>query len=379
MASSDIAIGIGSTHLCTYAYVLHRPTSRMYSSVGPALNRHAIQDNEFTSRLLKIFTSLHQDAARDGNDLRRQRANVVISLPGVALPGQQKGALLCCHSVFRPSLFEVTVLDDTWASLFAETLDINGISAIAGVGASVCIAQDGFQLDEDFKIDGWGPVIGDFGSAFDISVQYFRGLNRKKDATPSEACSIFPLIKNEFSRTPFRMTSPVNIQNWSDGVAASVGSEWRAVFSRTARAIAHAADVPIAPIPEAVDLIIDAANAFSHTITLAVERARSFGMRPARVVLHGELCFWSSLYVTRVATAVRDSTNVDVVFSRFGPALGAFLWACAGSTERTLGRGYIALNPYLPRESPEVLSDLRSRAVALHSPTEGSGRLVTHA
>ncbi len=363
MSPTEVAIGIGSTHLSSSAYVLNIGTGELYKVDGRSLNKHAIQENEFTSRLLTLYSDLNRLTTYAGFDLRQCTGHVTISLPGVALPNQQRSALVHSQSVFRGPRVGISILDDTWATYYAESLSMTGISAIAGVGASVCIADQGFRLHENYKMDGWGPVIGDFGSAFDISVNYFRTLNRKKDSTPEVNCTIFPLIKELFSKTDFVLSSPSHVQNWCDGVAASVGSEWRAPFSLTAKAISYAADAPMGTNSDARTLIIDAAARFSETVVLAVKRALSFDVAPKSIVIHGEMISWSCLYTDVLKSRVYSQVGVPLVYSRFGPAIGALLWSCFRDNVECLPDRIHLRNP--DAIDLEYLQSVRTRALEM--------------
>ncbi|TXT36046.1 MAG: hypothetical protein FD138_1118 [Planctomycetota bacterium] len=368
-----VYFGIGSTHLASQAYAYFPARNTLLDASERPLNKHAIKDNEFTSRMLNLFIQLESKAGRDGFDINHIATNVVISLPGAALRDQQDSALNGVADIFLGT--DITIIDDTWATLFAETLTTKGICAIAGVGSSACICLDGFPVDDKFyKIDGWGPVIGDFGSAFDLSVEYYRRLNRLSDQTPRRDCPLFPAVKKLYSTTSFPLADPVAVQDWCDGIVSSISSEWRGEFSKTAKAIAAVADQPQSKDEQehSCQLIDRASRDFIDTISLAIHRSEKFGAASLPVVLHGEMFEWSLKFRQSVISSIETKHTVRPTVSNYGPAIGALLYsvnlgmqqanAAAASLDLTTAQ---LDGKARPREPLPTLERLRQRAVAI--------------
>jgi hypothetical protein len=96
-------------------------------------------------------------------------------MPGVSHESHLKDAKDLIAQIQGMSKSSNLVIDDTVAGLIAGKGNLNGICAFSGSGSSVLNGSPLRLLPEiaprPFKVDGYGPLLGDRGSGFRISVE----------------------------------------------------------------------------------------------------------------------------------------------------------------------------------------------------------------
>lgn len=123
--------------------------------------------DERKARLRKGFEKVGTDS-----DLRH--AFACLSMPGISHPNhlsEAKNLLTAIPALAKANL----VLDDTITGLIAGIGNLKGICAFSGSGSSVFNGND-LVLPPEIaprpnKIDGYGPLLGDRGSGFKISIE----------------------------------------------------------------------------------------------------------------------------------------------------------------------------------------------------------------
>ena len=286
-----------------------------------SLNIHAVDEHETESRLDDFLSRIALDISLTPDELKSQLASVVIAFPGAGLTHDQRH----CRRLVEKALpnVEVTIVDDTWAGLYSHTVSPLGMCAFAGAGASVSIATGKFSTEKAFKIDGWGPVIGDFGSAFHLVTKYFRGLNRRRDQDIE--CPLFPLIQS-FCENRIPIPSIDEVQPWFDEFVTQ--PEWRANFAALAEPILNIADSrPSGATSNARNaarkLVVCTAKSMYHSIDLAIRRYP----QKMPIILQGGVFRNSRLYSKTVRRLVWKKHRRKATLATRRPVDGALLLA----------------------------------------------------
>lgn len=163
---------------------------------------------------------------------------------------------------------------------------------------------------------GWGPVIGEPGSAISIAQDGLRSvaINHDKAKPPS-------LIFQEIQHVYPEIVEPENLQGWLDAVQLIHGKDWRRMLARLAPAVISASQ---RGDQTATKIVTDAAAAFAETVRLAIHTS---GHRKVAVVLQGPLFTRSQFYAALVQDRIRTITDGQVGLAAYSPAVGALLLA----------------------------------------------------
>lgn len=317
-------LGLSGGHTKSVAVAYDAANGTLTKKVyGEAINIHRLLRHEVIRRLDNILFKLAGELGLQAlTPLQTFAKKAVFAFPGAghSYDIQVAEHILAEEGWAGDAFF---VLDDTWAGLYEMTLQESGICAFAGTGASVCVAQGEFGHAKVLKFDGWGPIIGDFGSSFQLVVDFFRTLRRRLD---NEAP--FPLLERIVADFP-EIRGTHGVQQWLDHMLRYRQEDWSAQFAKFAQTITKAAGDPGAPDADACELVRNCAAQMAETINIAIQRA-SAGSMP--LVLQGGLFLNSSLYRDTVREKIKNHCG-DVRVGREGPVLGALFYALSDMPE----------------------------------------------
>lgn len=249
--------------------------------LGPCLMRHRRDDAAWSSNLGKVAKILSEKIT----SLEFRRLRIVVTLPGVHENDEREDVARHLQQWFKAS--EVAVIDDTLAAALPWSGDTLIVSAIADYGASVGIVKNQSLIR---KIDGIGPLFGDFGSAFRIASVYLSLLSRKTDAGID--CPLYPLVKDNFDGMSLIQFSNIMLSAYPD--------DWAQEISRIGFQILEAGDnrqICKDTRKVARRVIRKAARQFARSSHIAIEHAKQYTASPI-IVVSGEV-FKRSRYFTK--------------------------------------------------------------------------------
>jgi N-acetylglucosamine kinase-like BadF-type ATPase len=325
----DYLLGINGGHQRASALLyVHGERLIRTAHLDNSLNIHAVGVEATKSRLADFLTHILSENGISRNTFKSRLKRLVVAFPGAALEYDHKLAKKTVDTALLRNA-EIEIVDDTWAGLFSHTLERRGICAFAGAGASVSIANGSFVRSKEHKIDGWGPLIGDFGSGFDLVTRYFRGLGRIRDTNLKSA--LFALIQ-QHCKTTIPIKHIDQVQPWFDVFVKQHSSEWRAHFSELAIPILRAADHLLPASDDAKEearvLVIETAKLMYQSIGLAIERFNDdFKRQPIPIVLQGGIFRNSKTYATFIKSKIKRLYGNDSILATRKPVHGALLLA----------------------------------------------------
>jgi N-acetylglucosamine kinase-like BadF-type ATPase len=326
-ATRRFVLGISGGHHESEAVALDLTTMQCTRATSDPFNIHRLE-RDAIFRIEHLMNKLALECRlSDWVALKNLSGAWMFSLPGAwRVPDRSNAVTIINASQWRREVDYV--IDDTLAGLFVETADFCGVCAFAGTGASVAraVARPG-ETDVSkvkvFKVDGWGPVIGDYGSSFGIAANYFRHLRRVLDR--NRECPYFPSI---LSACP-EIKSYEYVQQWFDEKLVGGDLEWPVRFAWIAKTITTIADSEADDQSPATRLVHLAASEIAESIRIAVEQVEG---KDIPLVLQGGLFRFSKKFRDRVITLIAD-LPVHVVLARQSPACGALLLALRDEPE----------------------------------------------
>jgi N-acetylglucosamine kinase-like BadF-type ATPase len=318
---TNLRITLATGHTGSSALAMDDGFRAITAVQGLSFYLHAYPPDVVAFRAGELLSRLGSKLGLGLAELQRRTKGMVICVAGGAKRRDQEQVrdfLDNIHWKSAPS--HVTVVDDTWSGLVAGTTSYFGTCAFAGTGASVFVGLGKCPLtDHRGKFDGWGSIIGDFGSAFQLSVDLFRSLNRHYDKTGKAP----PLFKKILEACP-DIESIQNVQRWFDAVFISEPHEWRLRLATLARVVTAEADRPKPKADgDAVRLINSAARQMAKTLEIAILRNPRARRYP--VVFQGGMFEHSQRYRAVVLKRCRRLTSGGFALAKYRPIIGATL------------------------------------------------------
>jgi N-acetylglucosamine kinase-like BadF-type ATPase len=178
-----------------------------------------------------------------------------------------------------------------------------------------------FSGSRRYKFDGWGPILGDFGSGFQLAVDLVRFLAREFDHE-----RVPPIFQDVLSIEP-QINDLESLQLWFDGLYLAYPDAWRIRFARLASAVTTAADRSD-PDPDARRLVEESALGMAKTIEIAFQR-HELDTEGLPLVFQGGMFEHSELYRQTVINQVARKCGTVGAPGRFRTAAGALLMALA--------------------------------------------------
>jgi N-acetylglucosamine kinase-like BadF-type ATPase len=325
-------LAISSGHRKSVAVLLDGTRVSKYAIGHESLNIHAFDDDQVGDRVRLLLSELARDLF-DGNGTRLldNAQRVIVSLPGVAGHAERRLVTRIVRKLgwTRINQEDLCIADDTWTGLIAGLHDDIGICAFAGTGASVLVqVEPTSRKTRPNKVDGWGPIIGDFGSRFALGHSMVqataRAIDRERERGDlSDVLRLWKTlvhISNEFY-------DPGRITPWFDKLLMTEPHTWRVRVAELAKFVIQEAEAP-SPNPWAAELVQGVASDFAETLLHAIRR-----FRPAtdnlRVTCQGGMFRSSQLYFD----TVRDKLQQDAAIERsdYRPIVGALLLLASDS------------------------------------------------
>lgn len=322
--SSDvkyIAISGGHSKSTAVAADAHFRVLAVAEIVGRSVNHHMYHQSEVEEAIIALHDKLLEkmNIHRTVN-LFNIVHRIACSIAGAATESDRLLTEICFAGagweLFRKNL---TVVDDTWAGLLAGTLASNGICGFSGTGSSVYVGTGSRFDGRPFKTDGWGAILGDRGSGFQLAVDTFQYLTTHYD----QYAVIAPLFEI-ISKVERRIRDIDSLQRWFDSLAIGKDQSWRVTFASVASAITRDADIS-GELSESGQLVTAVAERMADTIEWAHKNNKCSSDTP--IVFQGGMFEHSSLYTRIVSNRLRSLTTGDIGLARYRPVIGALLLA----------------------------------------------------
>lgn len=317
MGLPDVVIAVASSSHRSYAISYHPASGVANAASGGSLNLYMHRSDAPANLRLLI--------GRLGK-LSGGKCRVVGSFPGISTEEKNEEAKTLLAEAIQeiPGLeaSEYFVTDDTQALLIAGRNDSRGIGAISGIGASAFCGMDYVvsPSSKPYKLDGFGPHLGDFGSSVWLAKDFFQSLTRTLDATDfqkTDSGNALAQITDALpSGSDLPLLSPMKLPEWFQERWESGEPKWLYDLSGVSKAILSVADNPL--IEEFPDTLINprrlvrrAALEMAETIARATSVSRE-DCPP--VIAHGSMFRESELYRNVVFHALQ-SANYAQEFS----------------------------------------------------------------
>lgn len=328
MATDKFFIAVNGGHTSSVACAVRTDLGVVEVVKDESLNLHTYPHQVITYRFEGLLDKLANKLRVRLDDLPSCAERIVLSMPGAGTKQDQALIEVCLLRPLWKDSKRYLILDDTWAGLVAGTWSSRGTCAFAGTGASIYVGNTLGKSVEFFgkpnKIDGWGPIIGDFGSGFQLTTDMFRLFNREFDKGNE------PKLFNKVLEEEPDIGDIGNAQRWFDTLYIRFSYDWRIRFAKLASAATSAAD-SAEPYPCAKALVEKTAKEMVNSIEIAVGKFP--GVKALPVVLQGGMFEYSRLYTRLVSEEVEKLTSGGVYLALFRPIVGALIVALGDSVE----------------------------------------------
>ena len=192
-------IGLDGGGTRTIGLIADRAGNCLGRVTGSATNYHLVGLDQTESTLKSIVTDLL-------NQINLQIADcqsACFGLAGVGRPDDHQRVLHICHKIGLPARFLLT--HDAEIALVAGTGVREGIIAISGTGS---IVYGRNRQGKAARTGGWGHLLGDEGSGYDIGLRGLRAVVRMADGQQASTFLIPEIL------TQISLTSPDQLVKW---------------------------------------------------------------------------------------------------------------------------------------------------------------------
>lgn len=348
-------IAVSSGHHASHAVAIDGAQLIGLAS-GESLSRHCFSERTVLDRLKSLIESLRvQVVGPDSAAVPWKSGRFFLSLPGVATKDDERRVESLMKKSGWPVGDNANFSDDTWTGLVAGLRRLDGICAFAGTGASVLVSHgpDEFR-GKPFKLDGWGPMIGDFGSGFRLVMRLLEEIGRHLDET-GKAPPIFEDLLLQLEAPAYRDLRGLsinNVQGWFSVLQRKHRRSWPMRLASLASVITDAVTHGRDSGGLAGRLIDESAKQMAKTIRLAHDSA-TLEADGLPITCQGGMFRHSTRYLATVDETVRASIGKPVSPATYHPVVGAAI--LTSSPDWTL-----------PRE--EIVSNILQSVAALPDP-----------
>ncbi|HEX6306754.1 MAG TPA: BadF/BadG/BcrA/BcrD ATPase family protein [Longimicrobiales bacterium] len=292
MTSLYIGVDGGGTH--ARAAVTDESGRELARRTGPA----GLVDPREPSNAATVVAQLARAALHDAG--AESAAALCCGLAGAGRPQEREAvrvALTLEHVADR-----VTVVGDAEAAMADAFPGGTGVLVVAGTGS---IAWARAREGPPIRVGGWGQILGDEGSAYDIALAALRAVARAHDGRLPDTTLTGALLAT------LRIASPDDLIAW----AASASKAQIAALAPTVLSCAGQGDAVAAAIRS---------HAVESIMLLAVTAARRAGLESPEIALMGGLIARNGPLRDAVADALRRTLPRCTVIDRtVDAALGA--------------------------------------------------------
>lgn len=309
----DYVIGVDGGGTKTEAAAYDMSGKQLGGSQGESSNPQAVTYEKAISNLKELFDGLF---AQSGLDPSYCKA-VCLGLAGV--DSEEARApfreALAIYAREKGSAFRLMIKNDAEIAVMAANGSSHGIIVISGTGALVYgITEAGSR----HRIGGWGHILGDAGSGYDIGLRTLQAVMKSYDGVgPKTALTDMILEKHGFS-------TPVSLKEYIYGPA--IKKRHIAEYAEICIRAAEAGD------ELAIELIRDAASQLAGMV-LAMQKMDA-SLVEAPVGVTGSIFKHSRLFLKTFQDRIRRDSNATVMLSMQPPVFGAGRLALQSLTDK---------------------------------------------
>lgn len=297
-------IGIDGGGTKTEAIALDSQGRQIDRYVGGATNPHAIgfeQGQHHLSQVLDYFLDRHPVRC----------AAVCLGISGVDKPHERQvyENFLQQYTNHRQTALRHHLTNDAEIALMTGLERPHGIVVIAGTGSIVYgITPD----NQKYRVGGWGHLLGDEGSGYQIGLQALQAVMKSYDG-------VYP--QTLLSELVLHKCALVSMKDLKEYI-------YRPVITKQEIADFAALCIQAAEQNDSIAIrIISGAAAELACLTLTL-RLKNTWLEQASIALSGSIFRHSKLYTTHFTQCLLSSASkVDIRLTHNAPAYGAAQWA----------------------------------------------------
>ncbi len=307
--SSGTIIGIDGGGTGSRATLADAGGIPVVETTGGPLNPYALSSGAFEYNLRRLCEDLLQKAGARAERI----TSVGAGMAGVRTPEERTPVERLLSGIF-PNAGRLRVTHDLGIALRGATSDGEGVMIVAGTGS----AAHGRWRGRETFVGGWGQMLGDEGSGYEIGIQALRAVVQAEDGR-SEGTALRDAILNRLG-----LQVPRDLVSWCAGAS-------KAGIAALAKIVLTCAGVGDRP---SLNILDQGAAEIARMASTAIRRLKADGDR-VEVALGGGLMTppavdpqktVSYFHLCR-ARILREAPDLAVIPPRQGAVQGAVLFA----------------------------------------------------
>ncbi|MCR8843460.1 ATPase [Paenibacillus sp. SC116] len=304
----EYVIGIDGGGTKTTAIVLDSAGRPISEREGAATNPHAVTFAAAIDNLAQLLQELYFESGL----IPSRCTGIGMGIAGVSTNEEQQlflDALLQDERLrlwdFKRSSLPILIRNDAEIALMAAITQETGTIVISGTGAIVLgITPNG----ERFRTGGWGHILGDKGSGYEIGLQTLQAVMLSHDGV------LPPTLLTEHVLDKHQFDSPEQLRSYIYG--PSIRKQHIAQYAELCIRAANQGD-------EAAQRIIKGAAADLAQLALAM-RSKDIWLSQAPLAVTGSIFKHSDLYLDTFTQCLKGSNQAAmIVLAEKAPAWGA--------------------------------------------------------
>ena len=271
---------------------------------GPSTNLKSRPAAKVKDDLFRMLDSLFRNMAVSSNDI----AGVSVAAAGGDRPEDQAKWKEWFHQYgIRPKT--MTVMNDCLAPLAAATKKREGLVLIAGTGS---IAYYFKKNGETIRAGGWGYLLGDEGSGYDIGNRALRRVLKEHDGRRYDGGALsLPVLEHFGLEHPMELITHIYEASYPREAIAGLG---RVVIELASTGNKDALEIMMEAIRE-LEMLLSAIH------------AKDEESKNSSLVISGGL-FQSAFFKQAFESSIKGTRAVQtIVHSDYSPVIGAYICA----------------------------------------------------
>lgn len=313
----EYVVGVEGATKRSIAALFDLRAMKLIAETGAGVNFHCYGDLAYKN-LSIMLRKVAAAAKLDIDVLRTPQTQLTLGVPGAF---ERTHAAMAGLMLLQAGWFDAshTIVDDTELALQASGLAAPVIIAIVGTGTGIL----GFgSNNKKVKVDGWGPVLGDDGSAYYLGTRALRAIVQAADGRQPKC----PIIRKEILRVlaadEQEVRNEEDLVSWFDSMVQN--PRWIPPRVGVAKLAQGVAEAKLKGDELATRIFEDAANHIVAGISTAAQRMDLKQSPP--VFLEGHVIREHKWFAEDIATRlIKDGIASTATVSPFKPIYGALL------------------------------------------------------
>ena len=288
-------------------------------------------DPQLRNHLYETINQLSINLGINYDDLIKNIKYSCISMSGLYTENSKKVIMQILFQLGFSKINNIVLCENGHAHLATELLSHGGVVR-AGTGSLVFIRSK-YLCDTPIRVDGWGSLLGDDGSGYDLGRKCLRVLFKAEDKRKPGSS----ILKNrvlDYIGLNSKINDIYDLVQWHYDIRYTVG--WRSSISNLAVPLREAAENDKDPLAYKIMMsgINSLIDSFNTAIELMQSKNKGENTESIPLILHGGLFNNSKIYNSQFRKYLSELPPSNIDFKVIKPELNSVVGCLALAISR---------------------------------------------